>query len=72
MFVQITSVVHLNTLNLDPEPEFWPYLDPDPGLCYVIFKNRLAGKRLSFYKKNFYLNFNKVMAQDEIFSQLSL
>ena len=20
-----------NTLNLDPDPEFWPNLDPDPG-----------------------------------------
>ena len=69
MFVQITSVVHLNTLNLDPEPEFWPYLDPDPGLCYryVIFKNSFAEKRLSIYKENFYFNFNKVMSQDEIF-----
>ena len=20
-----------NTLNLDPDPEYWPNLDPDPG-----------------------------------------
>ena len=26
-----TSVVDPNTLNLDPDPEFWPNLDPDPG-----------------------------------------
>ena len=22
-----------NTLNLDPNPEFWPNLDPDQGFC---------------------------------------
>ena len=27
-----------NTLNLDPDPEFWPNLDPDqdPELCYQL------------------------------------
>ena len=31
-----TSVVDPNTLNLDPNPGFWPNLDPDPylGLNY--------------------------------------
>ena len=31
-----TSVVDLDTLNLDPDTEFWYRynLDPDPGLCY--------------------------------------
>ena len=29
-----TSVVDPNTLNLDPDPECWPNLNPDPGLCY--------------------------------------
>ena len=28
------SVVEPNTLNLDPDPEFWPNLVPDQG--YVI------------------------------------
>ena len=28
--VQVTSVVDPNTLNLDPDPGFWPNLDPDP------------------------------------------
>ena len=28
----ISSVVDPNTLNLDPDTEFWPNLDPDPGL----------------------------------------
>ena len=23
-------------MNLDPDPEFWPNLDPDPGLCYLF------------------------------------
>ena len=27
----LTSVVDPNTLNLDPDPGFWPNLDPDPG-----------------------------------------
>ena len=30
------SVVDQNTLNLDPDPEFWPNLelDPEPGFLY--------------------------------------
>ena len=47
----------LNTLNLDPDPEFWPNLEPDhpgpdPGLPYVInferkkiIKNNFIGKQ---------------------------
>ena len=27
-----TSVTDPNTLNLDPDPEFWTNLDPDPRL----------------------------------------
>ena len=26
----IVSVVDPNTLNLDPDPGLWPYLNPDP------------------------------------------
>ena len=26
----MSSVVDPNTLNLDPDPGFWPNLDPDP------------------------------------------
>ena len=26
----LPSVVDRNTLNLEPDPEFWPNLDPDP------------------------------------------
>ena len=36
----VTSVVDPNTLNLDPDPGFWPNLDPDPDpeLCYQFWK----------------------------------
>ena len=27
----LCSVVDPNSLNLDPDPEFWPNLDSDPG-----------------------------------------
>ena len=30
-----------NTLNLDPDPEFWPNVDPDPGLGYQFWKKNL-------------------------------
>ena len=30
-YLLASSVVDPNTLNLDPDPGFWPYLDPDPG-----------------------------------------
>ena len=30
------SVVNPNTLNLDPDLEFWPSLDPSPDAGYVI------------------------------------
>ena len=30
----IISVVDPNTLNLDPDPGFWPHLYQDPGLYY--------------------------------------
>ena len=32
--IPVPIVVDPNTLNLDPDPEFWPNLDPDPGLNY--------------------------------------
>ena len=28
--LHLSSVVDPNTLNLDPDPGFWPNLDPDP------------------------------------------
>ena len=52
-------------LNLDPDPEFWPNLDPDPGpnldpgSCYLILKKKKTLKiilekyryRYNFFKK---------------------
>ena len=32
------SAVDSNTLNLDPDPEYWPTLDPDPGLLSFLIK----------------------------------
>ena len=29
----LSSVADLKTSNLDTDPEFWPNLDPGPGLC---------------------------------------
>ena len=28
------NFMDLNTMNLDPDPEFCPNFNPDPGLCY--------------------------------------
>ena len=28
-----SSVVDPNTLKWNPDPEYWPHLDPDPELC---------------------------------------
>ena len=30
----LVSTVDPNTLNLDPDPELWPNLDPDSKLCH--------------------------------------
>ena len=30
--ISVVTVVDPNTLNLDPDPGFWAYKDPDPGL----------------------------------------
>ena len=37
----LTSVVDLVTLNLDPDPGFWPSLDPDPRLYYQFERKKL-------------------------------
>ena len=41
------SVVDPNTVNLDPDPEFWFNLDPDPRFCYKFKKKNVQ----SFLKK---------------------
>ena len=35
-YILLTSIVDPNTLNLSADPECWPNLDPDPGLCYLF------------------------------------
>ena len=43
-----------NTLNLDPDQEFWPNLDQDPGLYYQFLedknKNNLQYKIIFFFR----------------------
>ena len=51
----LTSV--MDPLTLDPDPVFWPNLDPDPGpglFCYKIFErnNNNFRKTYNFYFKN--------------------
>ena len=36
----IPSVVDPNTMNLDPDPEFCPNFNPDPGLCYEFVEQK--------------------------------
>ena len=38
--IGLGSAVNPNTLNLDPDPEFLPDLDPDPGLCYKFWEEK--------------------------------
>ena len=55
-----SSVVDSNTLNLDPDPGFWSYLDPDPdpGLYNQFWKkkslNNFKEKYFSMKKVNFF------------------
>ena len=37
MPIRSAAFLFSNTLNLDPDPEFWPNLDTDPGLCYQFW-----------------------------------
>ena len=52
--MSMTSVVHPNSLILDPDPGFWPNLDPDsgpnPGFYYKFQKKKL---NISLEKKKF-------------------
>ena len=44
--------MHPYTLKLDPDPEFWPNLDSEPGLCRfmssIFKKNNFFFKDLKF------------------------
>ena len=45
-----SSVVDPNTLNLDPDPGFWPNLQLNPELCYQLrkkIKNNVKEKQFS-------------------------
>ena len=52
---QISSVVDPNTWYLDPDPGFWPNLDPgpDPGLYNQFWKKKF---KIILEKKNFLWN----------------
>ena len=52
----LTSVVDLDTLYLDPDPEFWSNLYPDPKVpinCEKNVINSLRGKHF-LYNKSFF------------------
>ena len=55
----------IHYIELDPDPRFWPNLEPDPGLYCQFWKNA----KNSFGGKKF---FKKTLAPEEIFSQLVL
>ena len=42
-YAALLSVMDPKTLNLDPDPEFWPNLDPDPS-SRVMFQLRIKLK----------------------------
>ena len=48
----LTSVVDPKTLNLDPDLGFWSNLDPDPELCYQLWKKKF---KIILEKNNFSL-----------------
>ena len=61
------------TLNLDPDLEFWPNLDPDPGLCYTVHfgkKIQIFFREKQFSLKITFLKYRKLIRGT--FSQLSL
>ena len=74
-YLVVFSVVDQNTLNLDPDPGFWPNLGPDPGLYKNNLKKKLKIilKKLVFCKNSILKkNNNNKMSLTEIFSQLSV
>ena len=45
--------MNTNAVHMDPDPEFWPNLDPDPGLPYVInLKEKINLEKYNFLLKN--------------------
>ena len=45
-----TRVEDPNTLNLDPDPEFWPNLDTDPVLYVINFERKIILNKTIFFK----------------------
>ena len=66
--VAVLCIVDPNTLNLYPDPEFWPNLDPDPGKKIIIIKTLY--RKTSCFKKSVF-NYNKIMSPEEIVCPLS-
>ena len=65
----------LNTLNMDPDPGFWPNLDFDqePGPINFERKNKKNFREKLFSLKSlFFKSFQNKMLPKEIFTQLSL
>ena len=74
-----------NTLNLDPDPGFWPNLDQDPdpdpgpdldpGLYNQFWKKKfkiILEKNDFLWNKYIFLNYKNKLSPKEIFNQLSL
>ena len=61
-----------NTLNLDPNSEFWPNLNPDPGLPMLSILKEKIKNNLRQRTKQFSLNYKKIIAPEAFFSQSSL
>ena len=54
-------------MNWDPDPEFWPNLDPDPGLFYKFWDRKKV-----VLDDNYNCNYKKIMSPSDILTQLSL
>ena len=69
-----SRAVDPNSLNLDLDPEFLSNLDPAPGFCINFERKMLNFFEQFTFKKYFffYLTRKKILAPEEIFSQLSL
>ena len=63
------KVLDPNTLNLDPDSEFWPYLDLDPVLCTHFEKDKNSFAKKNFLQKDIFFF---ILASEEILSQLKL
>ena len=68
----LTSAAYPNTLNLDPDPEFWPNLDPDLRLCYQFWKETFFYRKTVLFFKIVFINYKKILTPEELFNQWSL